>query len=261
MTHVTSRLTAKNRNKLRNPTLGNRVRYGIAFYSSACSSVIPVQSFTSPTHAVPARPFLVPGKISFRSYGVRYAGANNVVYIREIYHTHIHGARCKERSTWGGALARRGDGAETRMRLRSQGGRYHESSAARRCFITTARGGMSSGGRDPEVERFRHKETAAQERRNKVVADDSRPRSPCILSELCHSVCSGPAGREGAGNSTGDSCRWRRGCETVSRPQTSTSFLDGGRCGDDGGGGTDISPPGHLSPSPITITACSQHLI
>jgi len=122
------------------------------------------------------------------------------------------GARSARRGAGpGGALARRGDGAETRRRLRSQGGRYHESSAARRCFITTARGGTSSGGRDPEVERFRHKETAAQERRNKVVADDSRPRSPCILSELCHSVCSGPAGREGAGNWTGDSCRWRRG--------------------------------------------------
>ena len=29
MTHVTCRLTAKNRDQLRNPTLGNRVGYGL----------------------------------------------------------------------------------------------------------------------------------------------------------------------------------------------------------------------------------------
>ena len=35
--------------------------------SSACSSVITVQSFTSPIHEVMALPFLVPGKMSFGS--------------------------------------------------------------------------------------------------------------------------------------------------------------------------------------------------
>jgi len=36
-------------------------------YSSACSSVITVQSLTSPIQEVMALPFLVPGKISFGS--------------------------------------------------------------------------------------------------------------------------------------------------------------------------------------------------
>jgi len=35
MTHVTCRLTAKNRDQLRNPTLGNRVQATFAFYKAA----------------------------------------------------------------------------------------------------------------------------------------------------------------------------------------------------------------------------------
>jgi len=37
MTHVTCRLTAKNRDQLRNPTLGNRVRAAFTFYLSAAA--------------------------------------------------------------------------------------------------------------------------------------------------------------------------------------------------------------------------------
>jgi len=39
MTHVTSRLTAKNRDQLRNPTLGNRVWATFTFYCDNAKSV------------------------------------------------------------------------------------------------------------------------------------------------------------------------------------------------------------------------------
>ena len=39
MTHITRRLTAKNRDQLRNPTLGNRVWATFTFYVHAVRSV------------------------------------------------------------------------------------------------------------------------------------------------------------------------------------------------------------------------------
>jgi len=43
MTHVTCRLAAKNRDQLRNPTLGNRVRATFTFFTSRRVKRVPVK--------------------------------------------------------------------------------------------------------------------------------------------------------------------------------------------------------------------------
>ena len=55
MTHVTCRLTAKNRDQLRNPTLGNRVRATFTFFTAAIMPKLHVSSFQSSVFSLEGR--------------------------------------------------------------------------------------------------------------------------------------------------------------------------------------------------------------